>query len=267
MPISPVAAARKFVPTLLAGVLLVSLAGCTSLEAPISLPRANPAEPPAVTVSTPSVARPLPRLTATPIPDVVQMLKPLNEFAARYGDPPEAKAGRIRIPRIGVDAPLDARAAPANLDLSYIYQLGPTDVVWYDFSASPGHGGEPGGRGNAILSAHVDYNYSVRWTGGGYYAGPAVFAGLGSLEAGDGIEITFRGRTSRYDVVWKQQVPDSSDWAKIYESRVPEGDSLTLITCTGGFNPATLEYDSRTLVRARLVSEVTTTASRAPGAP
>lgn len=266
MPISPVAAAWKFVPTLLAGVVLGSLSGCTSLAAPVTLPRSTATASPTPVAASQGIVRPLPRLTATPAPGIAEVMKPLHEFERSYGDPPEAKEGRIRIPRIGVDAPIGARQAPANLDLSYIYQLGPTDVVWYDFAASPGHGGEPGARGNAVLSAHVDYNYSVRWTQGGYYTGPGVFAGLGSLEPDDGIEVTFRGRTSRYIVVWKRQVPEKTDWASVYASDVPEGDSLTLISCTGTFNPATLEYDSRTIVRARLWTEGAT-ASRAPGAP
>jgi sortase (surface protein transpeptidase) len=129
--------------------------------------------------------------------------------------------------------------------------LGPTDVSFYNFQINPSFGGNPGDGKNAIFSGHVDYGYAVHWADEAYYQGPGVFAGIGQLEPNDGIEVTLNGRTTRYRVVWKREVPEKSDqWGAIFAARVDEGDSITLVTCTGDFNPATQEYDTRTVIRA-----------------
>lgn len=234
-----------------------ALSGCAR-EAPARAPRLVFTSPPAASATVSPRTTP----TATPpdlrvpvLPEVADLLKPLRAFTSGYGDPPAANVGRIRIPRIGVDAPIDARSAPANLDLSWVYSLGPSDVTWYDFGSSPGFGGAPGGRGNAVLSGHVNYSYAVHWAGEAYYNGPGVFAALGRLEPNDGIEVTFRGQTLRYAVAWKREVRAETEWREFYARDVPEGDAITLITCSGGYNPATQEYDSRTIIRARLWSE------------
>lgn len=250
---------RRGKPALAAGVVaLVLAAGVLSGCGRPAAPRPPRIEVTAIAslTATPAASRKAPPdLQLSALPDVSDMLKPLRAFSAAYGDPKAANVGRIRIPRVGVDAPIDARVAPANLDLSGIYSLGPSDVTWYDFAGSPGFGGAPGGRGNAVLSGHVNYAYAVHWAGEAYYNGPAVFAAVGRLEPNDGIEVTFRGTTSRYAVVWKREVPAATEWREFYARDVPEGDAITLITCSGGYNPATQEYDSRTIIRARLWDE------------
>ena len=203
------------------------------------------------TATSTAPATPTPDMQATVIPDLAEKLKTLNDFKAKYGDPPDAKAGRIRIPRIGVDAALDEKPAPANLDLTNVNPFGPTDVVWYNTRANAAFGGEPGAGKNAIFSGHVDYNYPVHYASEAHYQGPGVFAGIDRLQPNDGIEITFKDKTTRYGVIWTKQVPENGDWGAIYAANVAEGDSITLISCTGDFNPATLEYSSRTVVRAK----------------
>jgi LPXTG-site transpeptidase (sortase) family protein len=195
-------------------------------------------------------ATPTPDLSATPIPKLAADLQPLYDFVARHGYPREGIVGRIRIPRIGVDAELPERV-PADLNLASYNPFGPADVVWYNLKHTTGFGGEPGDDKNAIFSGHTDYNYPVAYAQGARYAGPGVFAGLNQLEVNDGIEITFKGETTRYGVVWVKQVPEDSDWGAVFRSEQPEGDSITLITCTGEFDPATQEYSDRTVVRAR----------------
>src|SRR5262245_10894453 len=169
MPLPRVTSSRSTAVAVLSAVLVAGVLGCGNVRAitPTSTVPEAPV-PRDVATATPAVVRavaPMPNLDVPTRPEIATMLKSLNELNTRYGDPPGAKAGRIRIPRIGVDAPIGERKAPANLDLSYIYQLGSSDVIWYDLSARPGYGGEPGGRGNAVLSAHVDYSYPVHWTG------------------------------------------------------------------------------------------------------
>jgi sortase (surface protein transpeptidase) len=201
--------------------------------------------PPTVVVP----ATPTPDLSATPIPQLAADLQPLYDFVARHGYPKEGNVGRIRIPRIGVDAQIPERVAN-DLNLSNLNPFGPADVIWYNLKTN-GFGGEPGEGKNAIFSGHTDYNYPVAYAQGARYAGPGVFAGINQLEVNDGIEITMKGKTTRYGVVWLKQVPEQGDWGAIYAAEQPEGDSITLITCTGEFNPITQEYSSRTVVRAR----------------
>lgn len=199
-------------------------------------------------------ATPTPNLNATPIPGLEEDLKPLREFVEKHGKPPQADLGRIRIPRVAVDAPIAELKAPANMDLSNLNPHGPSDTIWYNTQASPDFGGEPGKGGNGILSAHVDYNYPVQWAGGVRYQGPGAFAFVHMLQPEDAIEVTMKDKTARYGVVWVKQVPEGGNWAELLASEVPEGESITLITCTGDFNPVTAEYSSRTVVRARRYS-------------
>lgn len=49
------------------------------------------------------------------------------------------------------------------------------------------------------------------------------------------------------------------EWRAFYAREVAEGDSITLITCYGGYNPVTQEYDSRTIICARQWRERTAT--------
>ncbi len=144
----------------------------------------------------------------------------LSDFKRKYGDPPDATLGRIRIPAVGVDAALGARIVGPDGELPLPW--GPADVVWYDFSGQPGYGGALGGRGNAIFAGHVDYADRVPYAGV-MYRGLGVFSSLDLLAADDLIEIETGGRVLR--------------------------DSVTLITCAGAFDFTTLEYSDRLVIR------------------
>jgi LPXTG-site transpeptidase (sortase) family protein len=174
-------------------------------------------------------------------------LKALRDFQEEYGDPPSANRGRFRIPRIGVDAALGAREV--GLDGNMPIPEGPSDVVWYDFSAWPNYGGPPGEGRNAVFAAHVDYAAVVPYAQVNY-RGPGVFRDLQLLARGDVIEVQMDGETSRYHVLWVRNFSaEESDWASLLSSDV-EGDAITLITCGGEFNFNTREYEERTIVRA-----------------
>ena len=90
-----------------------------------------------------------PKPTETGVPTVTS----LKELKERFGDPPTAKRGRLRVPGLGIDAPLGVRSVPASLDMPS--PTGPADVVLYDFSVAPHYGGMPGQGGNEIGRAHV----------------------------------------------------------------------------------------------------------------
>src|SRR5262249_11522088 len=138
----------------------------------------------------------------------------------------------------------------ANLDLGSLYPYGPSDVSWYNFDVDPRFGGKPGGGHNAIYAAHVDYAYAVHYANADY-SGPGVFRDIGMLKPGDAIEVDQGGDRFCYSVVWTRVVSDANgNWGELFSANVPEGDAITLVSCTGDFNPTTRDYDSRTIVRA-----------------
>ncbi|MGE3856008.1 MAG: class F sortase [Dehalococcoidia bacterium] len=168
-------------------------------------------------------------------------------FTKKYGDPPDATYGRIRIPSISVNAPLSYRAVTGS---EMPEPSGPTDVAYYDMAKFPGMGGVPGGGGNSILAGHVDLRRPVAYAGNVEYQGPAVFWSLDKLRAGDIIEIDYKGKTYKYAVTAANEYnAESADWGKVWSSEVKK-ETLTLFTCGGTFNPETHEYSTRLVVRA-----------------
>ncbi len=176
---------------------------------------------------------------------------PLSAFVADYGDPPQASEGRLRIPSIEVDAPIGAQVVGADGESPM--PLGPSDVAWYDFGSYTGLGGVPGDGHNAIFSGHVDYVARVPWAGA-RYSGPGVFARLGELAIGDRVEVVRGGATLIYVVVWSQHLDaEATRWGEYWNASVLV-DSITLYTCSGDFDPASISYSDRVIVRAeRLV--------------
>lgn len=126
-----------------------------------------------------------------------QTLHTLELLRQRYGDPPDADAGRMHIPTINVDAPISRRTVARDGVLHD--PIGPSDVAWYDFASLPGFGGTPGGGGNAVFAAHVDRAGHSDYAGVDY-SGPGIFFWLDRLHAGDVIEVTMRSKTLRYAV-------------------------------------------------------------------
>ncbi len=163
----------------------------------------------------------------------------------QYGDPPGTGYARLRIPSQGVNATVGARTV--GPDGTMASPAGPADVVWYDLSAW-GLGGTPGGGGNAVFSAHVDYADIVPFANV-RYQGVGVFFNLSRLQQGDIIEIDFRGQALRYAVEWRRQFDEGGDWNAVLAANGGR-DSITLITCSGDFDLTTRSYDSRTVVRA-----------------
>ncbi|MFJ4550700.1 class F sortase [Streptomyces sp. NPDC088817] len=149
---------------------------------------------------------------------------------------PRSPATTLRIPSLGVDAPI----IRVGLDGDRELQTPPVDkpklVGWYDRGPTPG---EPG---TAVAVGHRDTR-----TGG------AVFAGLGRLGPGHRIEIRRQdGRTAVYTVdkvrvFDKARFPDKEVYGT---SRRPE---LRVITC-GGLYTHRAGYSSNVVVFAHLTS-------------
>jgi hypothetical protein len=126
---------------------------------------------------------------------------------------------RVRIPALGVDAPLTGLGLTRTGSLD----VPPADrknlAGWYEAGTTPGE------RGTAIVAGHVDNA-----------EGPAVFYRLGALKRGATIEVDRRDGSIAVFTVDAVEVYDARAFpdAKVYgASRRPE---LRVITCGGGWS-------------------------------
>ncbi|MFJ1969152.1 class F sortase [Streptomyces sp. NPDC087903] len=144
---------------------------------------------------------------------------------------------RLRIPAIGVDAPL----SKLDLDASGALQPPPADhpglAGWY------GGGPSPGSVGTAVTTGHVDLPTGV----------PGVFYGLGSVTKGNTIEVDREDqRTALFtvdavEVYDKERFPDD----KVYGSS--DRAELRVITCGGGYTEHS-GYQGNVVVYATLTA-------------
>jgi LPXTG-site transpeptidase (sortase) family protein len=151
------------------------------------------------------------------------------------------------IPRLGVNQQIALHKV--GLDGVMPDPTNPDEIAYYDFSAWPGLGGAPGKGGNTIVSGHVDSGTKACKNGTVPPPCTAVFWELRNLRIGDEIEMSVGGQSFKYRVQTNEPVSAKDDrWHQIVSSTQQE--SLTIITCGGQFNPATREYDLRTVVTA-----------------
>ncbi len=144
-----------------------------------------------------------------------------------------AEPTRIVIPRIGVNAPLVVLGVEADGRLA-VPPLDHADAAgWY------GRGPTPGEPGSAVIVGHLDTR-----------TGPAVFARLGELEAGDSIGvIRADGTVAVFAVERLEQAPkDHFPADRVYGTT--GGRRLRVITCGGSFDQARRSYDDNVIVHA-----------------
>lgn len=139
----------------------------------------------------------------------------------------------LRIPAIDVRVPVDI----VGLDASGQVEV-PVDVArsgWYRFSAKPGSG-----EGSTVIVGHVD----------GVDQGAGAFYDLRSLSPGDTVVVTRADdRQVTYEVVARERFDkDRVPLRELFSRTGPE--RLTLITCGGPFDPASLEYTDNIVVTA-----------------
>ena len=139
----------------------------------------------------------------------------------------------IAIPAIDVRTDVDI----VGLDERDRVQV-PEDVArtgWYRFSAKPGSGS-----GSIVIVGHVD----------GIDQGAGAFYDLRSLRPGDTVTLTRADdRTVTYEVVAREIFAKSKvPLRELFSRSGPE--RLTLITCGGAFDPASLEYTDNIVVTA-----------------
>ena len=146
---------------------------------------------------------------------------------------PDSTPVRLVIPAAGVDATVEARGLDSqrNLDTPRDFR----DVAWYDV------GPRPGQPGNAIINGHVNW-----WTG------DAVFSYLNRLRLGDEIRVVRAdGATVTFHATGKQVVDAGTRAAALFAPSTTA--TLTLITCSGVWNPLTQSDTQRLLVSAAVV--------------
>jgi LPXTG-site transpeptidase (sortase) family protein len=145
---------------------------------------------------------------------------------------PNPNPSRLLIPKIGVNAKIEARGLDSNRNM-----LTPSDfndVAWYNLGPTPGE------HGNALMNGHVNW-----WTGS------AVFTRLSELRPGDKIVIVRRdGTRLTFKVTGRQIVLANARVASLFApSSVAR---LTLITCTGAWDSRIMSDTHRLLVSAVL---------------
>ena len=151
--------------------------------------------------------------------------------AARTTPRRVARPRRIRIPAIGVSAPV----IPLGLNKDRTIQV-PKDfgeTGWY----RPGP--EPGEQGPAVIVGHVDSK-----------TGPAVFYRLRELKRGNRILIRRAdGTTVRFRVNGLERWPKAEFPTRRVYGRT-RGPVLRLVTCSGAFNSSSGHYVDNTIVFA-----------------
>jgi LPXTG-site transpeptidase (sortase) family protein len=143
----------------------------------------------------------------------------------------------IRIPGIGVNAPVMKVGKEADGSV----QVPPLDdhnlTGWYQYGPTPGQ------KGDSVILGHVDS-----------LTGISVFYYLKNLQAGDKVYVTLAdGKVATFAVDGLQKVAkDAFPTASVYgKSNSPD---LRLITCGGTFDAATGHYLYNIIVYAHLVS-------------
>ncbi|MFN0093898.1 MAG: class F sortase [Dehalococcoidia bacterium] len=156
-----------------------------------------------------------------------------NAVAAPTVPPPPVYAApidRVRVPKIGVDAPITIRGIDSTGRMEN--PRGPDDIAWYQFTTKPGLGG------NAVFSGHVDY----------VGRGPAVLWDLKKLAQGDVVEVALSDGTLLEYAIDSTQSFDVDD-IPMEDVLAPTAlDTLTIITCTGSFVAG--DYTHRLVVKA-----------------
>jgi sortase (surface protein transpeptidase) len=140
---------------------------------------------------------------------------------------------RLRVPALGVDAPVDAIGVTERGDL--VIPDAVDRVGWYRFGPAPG-----APAGSVVVAGHVD---SAR-------QGRGALFDLRSVEVGARIDlVTESGRTFRYRVTGRETIAKR----RLPTERLFDREGaprLVVITCGGPFDRATSSYRDNLVVAA-----------------
>ncbi|MEV8126407.1 class F sortase [Streptomyces sp. NPDC085944] len=147
---------------------------------------------------------------------------------------PPSPPDRVRIPAIGVDAPLTGLGLTGTGSLNVPPAEKKNLAGWYEAGTTPGE------TGTAIVAGHVDNA-----------EGPAVFYRLGALEKGSAIEIDRRdGGVAVFTVdAVEVYAADAFPDEKVYGAA--DRPELRVITCGGPYSRST-GYQGNVVVFAHL---------------
>jgi len=192
----------------------LAAAGLTVLGVAVTAQVSVPAPPAsAAGVTGPRIPGPRP---ASPAPGRVRGPAPATAL-------PASAAVAVDIPAIGVHGRLErlGLSRDGSVAVPGSYQ----QAGWYDGSASPGQAGP------TVILGHVDSR-----------SGPGVFFRLGALRPGDLVRVRRAdGRAETYAITGVRQYPkDRFPTLAVYgPASIPV---IRLITCGGGFDPASGHY-------------------------
>ena len=174
---------------------------------------------------------------ATLTPASVTTAVPVQRHDPRVRALARSAPVRIRIPAIGVSAPVMRLGQNADGTVQ-VPPLGDHNLAgWYAYGPAPGQ------RGAAVILGHVDS-----------LTGISVFYYLKDLHAGDRVYVTLAdGQVAAFAVDGEQKVSkDDFPTASVYgESSYP---GLRLITCGGPFDRTTGHYLENLIVYAHLLA-------------
>ncbi|MGC9377675.1 class F sortase [Streptomyces sp. MH13] len=173
------------------------------------------------------------RAGAPPQPTTAQARTGQAGEAAAPALPP-SPPDRVRIPAIGVDAPMTGLGLTPSGSLDVPPAEKENLAGWYEAGTTPGE------TGTAIVAGHVDNA-----------EGPAVFYRLGALEKGGTIEVDRRDGGVAVFTVDAVEVYTARDFpdAKVYGAA--DRPELRVITCGGDYSRAT-GYQGNVVVFAHL---------------
>jgi LPXTG-site transpeptidase (sortase) family protein len=141
---------------------------------------------------------------------------------------------RLRIPSIGVDAPV------AGVGILPDGSMGVPNNLWV--AAWLSSGARPGQAGNAVIAGH-------RGIGG-----PGLFAHLEKVRPGDRIRVSDASNGELVYQVTRVALLDMSMDSQVLVFAPTTEQQLVLVTCYGQYSRTTLTYDHRLVVFGRLVS-------------
>jgi LPXTG-site transpeptidase (sortase) family protein len=225
---------------LLTGILALLLLSAATASAQTPAPGPTPTTTPTATATATAQTGEPAGASEEPAPDATAT--PTSTPGGPAGSAPSAATSLparvapiiLRIPSIGVDAPV----MPVGEDEDGAMSAPPLPQMIFWWSLGYGTGEEPA---NVVLSGHVNWDYG-RTLG--------AFARLDRLQPGDQVYVVDElAREYRYAVVAAQWV--RAEGAPVEDIfRATGGAQLTLITCGGAFDPATLQYLDRLVVHA-----------------
>ena len=176
------------------------------------------------------------RAGATYIPPSITTIAPRLASDPRAEPLARSAPVEIRIPRIGVNAPVMkvGREADGTVQVPPLAEHNLTG--WYEYGPAPGQ------RGPAVILGHVDSTTGI-----------SVFYYLKNMHAGDTVYVTLAdGKVAAFAVDGLQRVAkDAFPTASVYgKAGYP---SLRLVTCGGPFDKATGHYVDNIIVYAHLI--------------